>query len=109
MHAGLLSVAVVISVYTNVVSTRTHIVAWFSADEYTETRVKTLRKAIRAAGAEKDAALPVAYIENSSHCTKNDAGEKVIGVNKDRRWLPELMSQVPALLLPVRLTRGGCQ
>ncbi|KAL0047664.1 hypothetical protein WJX82_008800 [Trebouxia sp. C0006] len=63
-------------------------------DEYTETRVKTLRKAIRAAGAEKDAALPVAYIENSSHCTKNDAGEKVIGVNKDRRWLPELMSQI---------------
>ncbi|DBA84015.1 hypothetical protein WJX77_008857 [Trebouxia sp. C0004] len=63
-------------------------------DEYTETRVETLRKAIRAAGAEKDAALPVAFIENSSHCSKNDAGEKVIGVNKDRRWLPELMSQI---------------
>lgn len=71
--------------------------------------MKTLRKAIRAAGAEKDAALPVAYIENSSHCTKTDAGEKVIGVNKDRRWLPELMSQVPALLLALKLTTGGCQ
>ena len=83
--------------------------AWCPADEYTETRVKTLRKAIRAAGADKDAALPVAYIENSSHCTKNDAGEKVIGVNKDRRWLPELMSQVPALLLALWLPTGGCQ
>jgi len=65
-----------------------------SVDEYMENRVKTLRKAIRAAGAEKDASLPVAFIENSSHCATNDAGEKVIGVNKDRRWLPELMSQV---------------
>jgi hypothetical protein len=108
MHAGLLSTAAVKPVYRSLVSTRAHTGACL-ADEYTETRVQTLRKAIRAAGAEKDAALPVAYIENSSHCAKNDAGEKVIGVNKDRRWLPELMSQVPALLLPLRLTTGGCQ
>ena len=105
---GLLSTAAVTPVHTSVVSTRTHTGAWCPADEYTETRVKTLRKAIRAAGAEKDAALPVAYIENSSHCTKNDAGEKVIGVNRDRRWLPELMSQVPALLLALNLTTGSC-
>lgn len=108
MHASLLSTAAVTPVHTSVISTGTHTGACL-ADEYTETRVKTLRKAIRAAGAEKDAALPVAYIENSSHCTKNDAGEKVIGVNKDRRWLPELMSQVPALLLPLRLTTAGYQ
>ena len=49
---------------------------------------------MRAAGAQKDASLPVAFIENSSHCSTNAAGEKVIGPNKDRRWLPELMAQV---------------
>lgn len=49
---------------------------------------------MRAAGAQKDASLPVAFIENSSHCATNAAGEKVIGPNKDRRWLPELMAQV---------------
>lgn len=58
--------------------------------------MKTLRKAMRAAGADKDASLPVALIENSSHCAKNGADEKVIGINKDFRWLPELMSQVCA-------------
>ena len=64
------------------------------AEDYAETRVSTLRKAMRAAGAEKDASLPVAFIENSSHCATNAADEKVIGPNKDRRWLPELMAQV---------------
>ena len=64
------------------------------AEDYAETRVSTLRKAMRAAGAQKDASLPVAFIENSSHCSTNTAGEKVIGPNKDRRWLPELMAQV---------------
>ena len=49
---------------------------------------------MRAAGAEKSASLPVAFVENSSHCAVNSAGEKVIGPNKDRRWLPELMTQV---------------
>lgn len=64
------------------------------AEKYADTRVSTLRKAMRAAGAQKDASLPVAFIENSSHCATNAAGEKVIGPNKDRRWLPELMAQV---------------
>ena len=67
------------------------------AEDYAETRVSTLRKAMRAAGAQKDASLPVAFIENSSHCSTNTAGEKVIGPNKDRRWLPELMAQVSLL------------
>ena len=65
-----------------------------AAEDYAETRVATLRKAMHAAGAQKDASLPVAFIENSSHCSTNTAGEKVIGPNKDRRWLPELMAQV---------------
>lgn len=67
-----------------------------------QSRVSTLRKAMRAAGAKKDASLPIAFIENSSHCAVNSAGEKVIGPNKDRRWLPELMAQVrqpPSMLL----------
>ena len=64
------------------------------AEDYVESRVATLRKAMRASGATKDAVLPVAFIENSSHCAVNSAGEKVIGPNKDRRWLPELMAQV---------------
>lgn len=68
-------------------------------DDYMQNRVNTLRKAMRAAGAEKDATLPVAFIENSSHCATNEAGEKVIGVNKDRRWLPDLMTQVDACML----------
>ena len=59
-----------------------------------EQRVSSLRTAMRKAGASKKAALPVAYIENSSHCATNTAGEKVIGVNRERRWLPELMTQV---------------
>lgn len=71
-----------------------------SAEDYVESRVSTLRKAMRAAGARKDASLPVAFIENSSHCSVNAAGEKVIGPNKDRRWLPELMAQVQGLPPP---------
>lgn len=76
-----------------------------SAENYADTRVSTLRKAMRAAGAQKDASLPVAFIENSSHCATNAAGEKVIGPNKDRRWLPELMAQV--LLFKVALLVGS--
>ncbi|KAL3139107.1 hypothetical protein ABBQ32_005900 [Trebouxia sp. C0010 RCD-2024] len=63
-------------------------------EDYVESRVSTLRKAMHAAGAKKDASLPIAFIENSSHCAVNSAGEKVIGPNKDRRWLPELMAQI---------------
>ena len=54
---------------------------------------------MHAAGAVKSASLPVAFVENSSHCATNSAGEKVIGPNKDRRWLPELMAQVLWCLL----------
>ena len=76
------------------------------AEDYAETRVSTLRKAMRAAGAPKDASLPVAFIENSSHCATNTAGEKVIGPNKDRRWLPELMAQVLLLNAAVLWSLG---
>ena len=64
------------------------------ADEYFQKRVDTVRKAIRAAGAGKEAALPAAFIENSSHCLTNDDDEKVIGPNRDKRWLPDLMTEV---------------
>lgn len=65
-----------------------------AADEYMQKRVEQMQKALRAAGAGKGAALPAAFIENSSHCQLNADGEKVIGPNKDRRWLPDLMTQV---------------
>lgn len=69
------------------------------ADEYMQKRVESLQKAIRGAGAGKGATLPAAFIENSSHCQTNDDDEKVIGPNKDRRWLPELMTQVSRVVV----------
>ena len=76
----------------------------WAAEEFAQTRVSELRKAMHAAGAPKAATLPAAYIENHSLCAKNPAGEKVIGPNKDRRWLPELMTQVRTQLLICNLS-----
>ena len=47
-----------------------------------EQRVSSLRKAVQKAGAGKKAALPVAYIENSSHCT----GDSVVS------WCPMIQA-----------------
>ena len=55
-------------------------------------RAKALRDAIRKHGANKDAELPMALIENSSRAPTNDAGEKLLG-NK-RAWLTDLMTKV---------------
>lgn len=66
----------------------------WGAGEYMQKRIDQMQKAIRGAGAGKGAVLPAALIENSSHCITNDDNEKVIGPNRDIRWLPELMTQV---------------
>ena len=62
------------------------------ADEFVAKRAKGLRDVIRKHGANKDAELPVALIENSSRAPTNDAGEKLLG-NK-RPWLTDLMTKV---------------
>ena len=66
-----------------------------SADEFAAKRGEQVRQAIRKHGKCQDAALPVAYLENSDKCEQNETGEKVL--QNGQAWLPQLMEKVPFL------------
>jgi hypothetical protein len=64
-----------------------------SYEDYVQARGASIRSALRKAGADRDAELPVALVENSlQRCQKNDDNEPIL--TNGTRWLPSLMEQV---------------